>query len=204
MLNILCRYDMEIEDVGGRMAYIFRADKQRIRFLMFCIVFGMALTKLFIGYHYGPLKVIRYLLLLAVLYPIAREDAREKKIPNRWLLYLLTGRGILLAVEMISFPSMIVDNIKFILFGGAMSGIIFFLAYVLSRHAIGMGDVKLAAVIGTCLGFRTTYLAMLAASILSAVYGGIMMLQKKKGMRDEIAFAPFIALGTFIVLLIGA
>ena len=45
---------------------------------------------------------------------------------------------------------------------------------------------------------------MFAASLLSAFYGGSMVLRKKKGLRDEIAFGPFIALGTWIVLLIGA
>ena len=67
-----------------------------------------------------------------------------------------------------------------------------------------MGDVKLTAVIGTCLGFQTTYLVMLAASVLSAVYGVVMVLRKKKELKDEMAFGPFIAIGTFVVLLIGA
>ena len=45
---------------------------------------------------------------------------------------------------------------------------------------------------------------MLAALVLSAVYGGGMVLRKKKGMKDEIAFGPFVAVGTLMVLLIGA
>ena len=85
-----------------------------------------------------------------------------------------------------------------------MSGAIFFLAYVLSRHAVGMGDVKLVAVIGMCLGFGSTYLVMLLSLILSALYGGIQVIRKKKSMKDEIAFGPFLAVGTLIVLLIGA
>ncbi|MCM1121381.1 MAG: A24 family peptidase [Eubacterium sp.] len=203
-LNIMCRYDLETEETDGRVKYFLRLDKRRGFFLLLCLVANTGLTLLFGEYHYGPLKVIRYLLLLAMLYPIAREDAREKRIPNRWLLYILVGRMCLFAVETVWMPSLILENIKFTLFGGLISGVIFLIAYILSRHAIGMGDVKLIAVIGTCLGLRTTYLVMLSSSILSALYGGSLVLRKKKSMKDEIAFGPFIALGTLLVLLIGA
>lgn len=203
-LNVMCQYDMETEKKGGRGSYFLRLNKQRVVTLILSLIGNTGLTWLFEQYHYGPLKVVRYLLLLALLYPIARRDAREKVIPNRWLLYLLVCRGILFVAELICFPSLWIENVKFVLFGGAVSGMIFFAAYVVSRHAIGMGDVKLFAVIGMCLGFKTTYLVMLASLILAALYGGSMVLRRKKTMKDEMAFGPFVVVGTLIVLLIGA
>lgn len=203
-LNMMCRYDLEADNMTGRIRYVLRMDKKRCLFLIVSLILSFGLTSLFVVYHYGPLKIMRYLLLLSLLFPIAVEDARRKVIPNRWLLYLLLGRVCLFVLEAVYLPAMILENLKFTLFGGMMCGGVFLIAYVLSRGAIGMGDVKLTAVIGTCLGFQTTYLAMLAASLLAALYGGSMVLRKKKGLRDEIAFGPFIALGTWIVLLIGA
>lgn len=204
ILNMMCQYDLETEKNVGRLHYLFQIKKERGIFFLICIIFCLALTWLFSQYHFGPLKVIKYLLLLAGLYPIAWEDAREKKIPNRWLLYLLVGRGFLFLAETICFPAMLIENAGFLLFGGLVSGAVFLLAYVVSRHAIGMGDVKLIALIGLFLGFRVTYFVMLAALILSAVYGGVMVLRKKKSVKDEIAFGPFVAAGTLMVLLIGA
>ena len=95
VLNMMCRYDLETEKTAGRMKYLFQIKKGRGVFLLICILFCLGLTWLFSQYHYGPLKVIKYLLLLSGLYPIAWEDAREKKIPNRWLFYLLAGGGVL-------------------------------------------------------------------------------------------------------------
>lgn len=204
LINVMCWYDLEIDKTAGRIRYFLRMDRKRCIFLILSLVLCLGLTSLFAMYHYGPLKIVRYLLLLSLLYPIAAEDARRKVIPNRWLLYILICRACLFVLEAVFLPVLIWENIKFILFGGMMCGGVFLIAYVLSRQAIGMGDVKLAAAIGMCLGFQTTYLAMFAASLLSAVYGGIMVLCKKKSLRDEIAFGPFIALGTGIVLLIGA
>lgn len=203
-LNIMCRYDLEADKGCGRWKYFFRMDKRRGIALVLCLLWSMGLTWLFVQYQYGPLKVVRYLMLLALLYPIAAEDFREKVIPNRWLVYILIGRGILFTAEVVCFPDLWKENIKFTLIGGAVSGIIFFAAYVLSRHAIGMGDVKLFAVIGMCLGLSATYMVMVVSLILSALYGGFMVLRKKISMKDEIAFGPFIAVGTIIVLLIGA
>ncbi|MDE6202863.1 MAG: A24 family peptidase [Lachnospiraceae bacterium] len=203
-LNVMCMYDRETERENGRGRYLMRMDRHRAVTFAVCLALCLGLTWLFVQYHYGPLKVIRYLLLLALLYPIALRDAKEKIIPNRWLVYILIIRAVLFMAEIVCFPSLWLENIRFTLAGGAVSGIIFFMAYVVSRHAIGMGDVKLFAVIGMCLGIKTTYLVMIVSLILSAIYGGCMVLGKKKNMKDEIAFGPFAAAGTFLVLLIGA
>ncbi len=204
LLMAMCWYDMEAEKSCGRGKYLIPMNRQRGITLILCFVLCGGLTWLFSQYHYGPLKTIRYLLLLAFLVPVGLKDAREKTIPNRWLVYILVCRGVLFLGELLSFPDLRVENIRFVLYGGLLSAIIFFAAYVLSRHAVGMGDVKLFAVIGMCLGFRVTYLVMLTSLILSALYGGCMVLRKKKSLKDEIPFGPFIAAGTWIVLLIGA
>ena len=203
-INIFCQYDLETVKREGRGRYLLRMDMGRGVLLAVCLASSGGLAWIFGQYGYGPLKIVRYLILLAVLYPIARRDAREKIIPNRWLFYILLSRVVLFLAEVFLFPALILENVKFILFGAGVSGSVFFLAYVLSRHAVGMGDVKLVSMIGMCLGFGSTYLVMLLSLILSAVYGGILVLQKKKSMKDEIAFGPFLAFGTLIVLLIGA
>lgn len=204
LLNMLCRYDEETEKKGGRIRYFLKMDGKKGMVLALCLAGCVGMTWVFAQYRYGPLKSIRYLMLLAVLYPIAWKDAKEKIIPNRWLAYILVCRIVLFVAEIICFPDLWLENVTFTLFGGAVSGAVFLIAYVLSRHAIGMGDVKLFAVIGLCLGFRTTYLVMVMSLILSALYGTGMVLRKKKSMKDEIAFGPFIAAGTFVVLFIGA
>lgn len=204
LLIMMCWYDMEAEKSCSRGKYFISINRRRVTAFILCLALCGGLTWLFDQYHYGPLKAVRYLLLLAFLVPVGVKDGREKTIPNRWLIYILICRGALFLGELLSFPDLRAENIRFVLYGGLLSGIIFFVAYVISRHAVGMGDVKLFAVIGMCLGFRVTYLVMLASLILSALYGGCMVLRKKKNLKDEIPFGPFIAAGTWIVLLIGA
>ena len=78
-----------------------------------------------------------------------------------------------------------------------------FFAYVISRHEIGMGDVKLFALAGIYLGTSITYLLILVSLILAALYGVIKIVRRRLNAKDEIAFAPFVAVGAFIVLGMG-
>ena len=158
---------------------------------------------LFADYGYGPLKVVRYCLLMGGLVPIAYEDYREQKIPNRWLFVLAAIRGALFAAEALLYPSAAYENLKFTLFGAAAGGILLFVAYVISRHGIGMGDVKLFAVIGMYLGAELTYIVIIASLLIAAVYAMAKVVAKKLQVKDEIAFAPFIAIGTILILGLG-
>ncbi len=73
-------------------------------------------------------------------------------------------------------------------------GLFLFLA-LLSRGGIGGGDVKLAALMGLYLGpwgmMRSLLLAFLAGGVIS----GFLLLTRRKGRKDPIPFAPFLALG---------
>lgn len=134
---------------------------------------------------------------------IAYEDWKEKRIPNRWLVYLAGIRMTLFVAEAILYPVMLVENLKFTLFGGFFSGLVLFFAYVISRHEIGLGDVKLFAVIGLYLGFSVTYFVILLSLIIAAIYGGYHLITKRLKPKDEIAFGPFVAIGTVIILGLG-
>lgn len=78
----------------------------------------------------------------------------------------------------------------------------FFLAIVLiSREKwMGMGDVKLAFLIGLLLGWPDTLVALFLAVFSGAMIGiGLMALGKKK-MKSEVPFGPFLVTGTFLAL----
>ncbi len=211
MLYCNCNYDLVKEnssdkDTGGgtgRISYLFRMDRKRCGQFMLFLISALAAVVLLGFYGYGPLKIARYYLLLGLLYPIARQDAKEKQIPNRWLVYLLVLRSLIFIMESACYPELITDNLLFTLAGGLICGGLMFIICVLSRHAIGMGDVKLFGIIGLFLGASVTYVTMFVASVLSAIYGLWRIAIKKIGVKDEIAFAPFIAVSVLIVIGMG-
>lgn len=186
------------------MSYMQLSTKKvRIVVIGICSVFSIIFSLLFENYGYGPVKIIKYCLLMGGLILIAYEDMKEKRIPNRWLLYLTGIRVMLFVIETILYPTMLIENMKFTCWGGVVSGLVLFLAYVISRHEIGLGDVKLFVVIGLYLGVSVTYFVMLLSLIIAAVYGGFNLIVKRLNAKDEIAFGPFVAIGTVIILGLG-
>jgi len=82
----------------------------------------------------------------------------------------------------------------------------FFLAiFLISKGKwMGFGDVKLAILMGLFLGVRSVLVALFMAFFLGAVISIILMFLKKKGLKSEIPFGPFLIAGTFIALFFGS
>lgn len=78
-----------------------------------------------------------------------------------------------------------------------------FLIYLAARGGMGLGDVKLAGVMGLYLGLRFVLLALLLAFISGAVAGLLLLITNKKGRKDALPFGPFLALGAYLAMLWG-
>jgi len=81
----------------------------------------------------------------------------------------------------------------------------FFLAiYLLSKgRAMGFGDVKLAFFMGLFLGWPNILVALFFAFFAGALVGLTLILLKRKTMRSEVPFGPFLVAGTLAALFFG-
>ncbi|MBM3154795.1 MAG: prepilin peptidase [Chloroflexi bacterium] len=71
------------------------------------------------------------------------------------------------------------------------------------KEGMGWGDVKLAGLIGLVVGFPLVLLAMFLAIISGGLVAAILLLLKRKGGKDAIAFGPFLAVAAILTLLWG-
>jgi leader peptidase (prepilin peptidase) / N-methyltransferase len=137
------------------------------------------------------------LIFVAALVAITRIDLEHQIIPNRIVAPLAVAAIALTAAFE---PHLLVEHL---IAAAAAGG--FLLAAVLAYPAgMGMGDVKLAAVMGLVLG-RAVAPAMFIALIAGTVVGvGVMA---RKGVRDgrktKVPFGPFLALGSVVALFAG-
>ena len=87
--------------------------------------------------------------------------------------------------------------------GGLVLAAAYLALAVVSRSAIGLGDGKLAAGLGTMLawaGWPVLVAGTLAGFLLAAVYG-LGLLLRRTAWRQRIPFGPFMIAGAFIALL---
>lgn len=154
-------------------------------------------------FQYGFLKCLRYLVLLTGLWIIAWIDKREKRIPNKILLWMSGIRAFILLVECIVYTKYwgtILLN-----FTGAafVAGGMFLFCYLLSRGGMGAGDVKLLTVVGFYVGLGTIFTDIFLTVCVAAFYTVIFLILKKIKMKEEISFAPFVLVGTVLTMALG-
>jgi prepilin signal peptidase PulO-like enzyme (type II secretory pathway) len=88
------------------------------------------------------------------------------------------------------------------LIGGAVGFGLFFLIALIGRGAMGMGDVKLAGVIGLMLGWPAALTALLAGIILGGLAAAILLITRRATRKTAIAYAPYLCLGALAILLL--
>jgi leader peptidase (prepilin peptidase) / N-methyltransferase len=137
------------------------------------------------------------LALVAMLVPIALIDLDHRIIPNR---ITLPAAVAAIAIGLATEPSGVPEQ----LIAGALAGgflLLFALAY---PRGMGMGDVKLAAVLGLFLG-RSVAVAMLAAVIAGTVVGTMIMarLGVERGRKTAVPFGTFLAFGGVLAVVAG-
>ena len=137
------------------------------------------------------------LVLVGVLVPIALIDLEHRIIPNKITLpAAVAAVAIGAALDLKGVPEQLIA-------GAAAGG--FLLAFLLAYpRGMGMGDVKLAAVLGLFLG-RSVAVAILAAVLTGTVVGALVMARVgvEKGRKTAVPFGPFLAIGGVIGLLAG-
>jgi leader peptidase (prepilin peptidase) / N-methyltransferase len=139
---------------------------------------------------------------LAIMLAIALIDARHRIVPNK-IVYpslILYGAAIVLG-------DLLTSEVD------ALNGLIGMLAYAVPLLIIafaipggmGMGDVKLVALIGLVLGsLGLDHVAVAAmVGIISGGLGGVVALALGVGRKRQIPFGPYLAFGAAIGLLLG-
>ena len=88
---------------------------------------------------------------------------------------------------------------------GVAAGLLFLIialvgSAIFKSEAMGFGDVKLAFFIGLLLGWPYTFTALFYGVVLAAV-GAVVFIVSHRSMRGTIAYGPYLALGTMLLLL---
>src|SRR5437867_8960158 len=140
--------------------------------------------------------------LLMLMPAIAAIDIEHRIIPNRLMYPALLAFPVYLTIARVAgAPVDLVRMLEgFALFGGAL----FVVAFV--SRGMGMGDVKLAALIGLVLGsLGLGYVGVAAgAAIVLGGIGAVVALLLGRGRKAAIPFGPYLAAGSVVGAFWGA
>ena len=145
-----------------------------------------------------------YLALVSV--PLAWIDAQSGRLPDR-----LTLPSYPIALALLGGAALAVpeggQHYLHALAGLAACALFYGVLWLISPASIGLGDVKLAGVLGLYLGWfgaRATLAGLLGGFVLAAVAGMVLIAARRATRKTHIPFGPFMLAATLAVLLTPA
>ena len=156
-------------------------------------------------------------LLAAAMIVLFFTDLRDRLLPDRVTLPGMAvgmifafwvpvedGTAALLAREASPLVLSVADALLGALVGGGILFVLGELWYRLRKvEAMGLGDVKMMAMVGLFFGVKLTVLTLLAGSVVGSLVGGAYILLARKGAQYELPLGSFLALGALGALFWG-
>lgn len=147
----------------------------------------------------GPLLATR-LILVCILIALFGIDLEHQILPN---VITLPGIAIGVLLSLIAPPGWRDALIGALLGGGVLYAIAG--AYYLWRReeGMGMGDVKMLAMIGAFLGWKAVLVTLVLSSFAGAIIGLALMAAERGTMKFALPFGTFLAIGAVVSMFVG-
>lgn len=134
---------------------------------------------------------------VAVLALLAIKDLEVRRVPN--IIVLPATAAVLVAVATLR-PHHLLEAI----IAGAAAAAFLLAPSLIARGAVGMGDVKLALLLGVALG-RGVALALFVGCLAASVAAIVLLVRHGSAARKTaVPFAPFLVFGAIAAIALGA
>ncbi len=152
-------------------------------------------------WYYGPgVLLVSRLLFGCALIVLFAIDLEHHLLPN---VITLPGIAVGFAFSFATDPGWPASAVGILAGGGVLLAIAE--AYRLVRHeeGLGMGDVKMLAMIGAFIGWRLMIVSLMMASIAGSIIGLGLIATGRGSMKYALPFGTFLALGAAAASVIG-
>ncbi len=151
------------------------------------------------GNSFLELLEVTYILVVFFLFSlIFIYDLKHFIVPDEAIISIV---GLSFVWFLLSFVNNIysLEEIFNYLLSGIFASFFFLFFFLISKGAwMGFGDVKLGFVMGLFLGFPQIIVALFVAFLTGSIVGLSLIIFKKRKMKSEIPFAPFLISGVLV------
>lgn len=111
---------------------------------------------------------------------------------------LFPGVGLLANLELTPRPAILSG-----LIGGGVGLVFFLIVFIITPRGMGMGDVKLAGLIGLTAGFPMGLVALFIGIFIGGLAAIALLALRRKGRKDVVPYGTFLAIGPIVTMLWG-
>lgn len=138
-------------------------------------------------------------------------DWEHKLILNKITYPMAVVALIILAIDSLLPSAGILSNLRFVpqpsilsgIIGGAIGFVFFLIVFLINPRGMGVGDIKLAGLIGLVTGFPFVIVSLLIGIFIGGLVAIVLLSLRMKGRKDTIPYGTFLALGPIAVLFWG-
>jgi prepilin signal peptidase PulO-like enzyme (type II secretory pathway) len=160
-----------------------------------------------VSYPRGWITTAYFLVLFSLLLIIFAYDLKYMEVPMI-IFWVALGSSVLYDIlnDWINFvPQLGIWNLS--TFSGIIGGMVafgfFFILVSISKERwMGMGDAYLAFLAGFIVGFPQIILTLTISFFIGSICGIILLLAKKKTMKSQIPFAPFLVSAVILAIIL--
>jgi prepilin signal peptidase PulO-like enzyme (type II secretory pathway) len=153
----------------------------------------------------NPAFAVFYLVLASFFMVIFIYDLKHYLIPDAVVFSAILTSGVWYLISGLFLDLYTKQEMLSILYA-ALGAAVFFLILVLitKGRGMGVGDIKLAFLMGLVLGWPRILVALAFAFFSGALIGLLLIALNKKKFKSEVPFGPFLATGTFFAIFFGS
>lgn len=198
-----CKNQLAVIDLIPLGSYLIlmgkcRYCRQKISWQYFFVelITGILFVLVFLNYMAFSWLLVRDLIFVLILIFVFVFDLKYYLILDK-----IVWPGLILALVINLFLGYwVVDLLYGILIGAGFFG----LQHVLTKgRGVGLGDVKLGAMLGALLGWQMMLLTLMISYLIGGGVAAGLMVFKKKTIKDVLPMGTFLAVGAVVVLLWG-
>lgn len=181
--------------IGGKCRYC--GEKISLRYPGVELLTGALLIGIYLSYGLS-FEFFKYAVLTLFLIVIALIDYDTTDVYS-CVVYPGIAMGIIFAIlERVLYSSGFGNYII-----GAIIGLVIIGGIYLLTGGFGAGDVEIAVLCGVFLGWKLQIYFILVSFIIGGAIGVALILLKKKSKTDYMPLGPSLAMGAYLVLIIG-
>lgn len=202
-----CRQQIRFYDNIPVISYLLLRGRCRacgagigLRYPLVELITGLAALAVFFRFGLTPAAAV-YFVFIAVLIVITFIDIDHQIIPDS---LSLPGIPLFFAAGLWIAPAAWRDALIGVGLG-AGSLLLIAVAYRLltGKDGMGMGDVKLLAMIGALIGWQGVVFTIFCSSVAGTVIGLALMVRAGGTLKTKLPFGPFLALGAVVYIFFG-
>lgn len=150
------------------------------------------------------LLIVALLYLAAISVALALIDIDTHTLPNTIVLpaYIVGGMLLTASALVLGEPERLLRG----LIGGTALFVLYLLLALISAGGMGLGDVKLAGVLGIYLGWfgwGELFVGAFGAFLLGGIFGALLLVGRRVGRRSSIPFGPWMLAGAWLGIFAG-